>query len=469
MNNKLNNRSNYQGYHILTNDFSSSTDTWETGLNNNVLVFGPSGSGKTRHYVRPNVLTSHESMIISDTKGSLHKEIGPALEKRGFRVLNIDFTDLTKGAGYNPLAYIRYDEDKALYNEKDIFSLTYCLVPETNEKDPFWHFAARQYLFCIISYVMNMLPEQTHTLDCVTNFLPEMNNGSFRIMMNDLDTAHPGNTASLKYRSFESNGIAERMHASIIGVLSESLNSLLFNEAIALYHKPGMIDFASLGVRKTALFLTISDTDRSMDRLANAFMTQALQILCRSADKDHPDHMLPIPVRLYLDDFATNLYIPDFDKIISVIRSREISVSVILQNITQLDTLYGHPAARTIMNNCDSQLYLGGQDPETAEYISVRTNKPIESILAMPLEKAWLLRRGSRCDLSEKYDTRTQEHSLADSGKAGPKEAESSLGRRTIAFHWPTLPETTSAAMEDTACMTGMPYETAGTFPHPAD
>lgn len=134
-----------------------------------------------------------------------------------------------------------------------------------------------------------------------------------------------------------------------------------------MFSCPQRIDFRSLGREKTAVFLTISDTDRSMDGLVNLFYTQALQTLCNSADKDYPDHRLPVPVRFILDDFATNVRIPDFDKIISVIRSREIYVSIILQSISQLSALYGSGESTTIINNCDNCLYLGGQDVEDCQ------------------------------------------------------------------------------------------------------
>lgn len=108
-------------------------------------------------------------------------------------------------------------------------------------------------------------------------------------------------------------------------------------------------------------------------------------------------------MRLLLDDFAAGLYIPEFDKIISVIRSREISVSIMLQSISQLESMYGHPGAMTIINNCDNCLYLGGQDVETAKYMSVKANKWVNSILEMPLDKAWLFTRGQKARLVEKY------------------------------------------------------------------
>ena len=397
-------RKNYQGTHILTDDFSSSTDTWISGINNNVLVFGPSGSGKTRHYVKPNILHSHESMIILDTKGSLCEETGLFLEDRGFIVKNIDFTDLKASTGYNPLAYIRYDEKTDRYNEQDILSLCCALVEDSHRDDPFWGNAARQYLACIISYVLEAMPRYRHTIDEAVKLISCMHSDEFDARMEELNALKPGNTTSLRYESFKTNIKAEKMDASIRGILSTNLDTLVFDDAQALYRKPDQIDFASLGRRKTALFLTVSDTDRSMDRLVGAFMTQALQSLCRSADKDYPLHRLPVPVRFYLDDFATNYTIKDFDKVISVIRSREISVSVILQSMTQLASLYGDSTARTIVQNCDMQLYLGGSDLETAGYISRRANRTLTSILDMPIDEAYLLVRGQKARISRKYD-----------------------------------------------------------------
>ena len=140
-----------------------------------------------------------------------------------------------------------------------------------------------------------------------------------------------------------------------------------------------------------------------MDRLTNLFYTQALHELCNSADRDNKDHRLKVPVRLILDDFAANVFIPEFDKIISVIRSREISVSIILQSLSQLESMYGDARAKTILNNCDHCLYLGGQDVDTARYVSIKANKSINSILNLPLEAAWLFERGTQPQQVEKY------------------------------------------------------------------
>lgn len=412
-----NDRTNYQHRHILAHNCTAETDTWKTGVNNNILIFGPSGSGKTRHYVKPNIMTSHESMIISDTKGTLYEELGPLLRQHGFTVHNINFTALSGSDGYNPLNYIRCD---GYWNEQDILTLSHCLIEDWHSNDPYWCHAARQYLACMISYVLETMSPEKRTLKEVMRLLSVMDGEKFPALIEESSLLYPRSTTALRYRAFRGIAKAEKMDASIRGIISTNLDPLCFDQACALYCRDRQIDFAELGRKKCAVFLTISDTDRSMDKLANIFMTQALQILMRSADHDYPEHRLPIPVRFYLDDFASNMYIPDFDKIISVVRSREISISVILQSLTQLNSLYGKDRAATILNNCDRQLYLGGQDLDTAEYISHRANKPMEQILAMPVDHAWLFTRGQKPVMTEKYDISSLEAELY----ASPSDAE---------------------------------------------
>ena len=396
-------RANYLGQHILAKGVTTGTDSWESGINNNVLIFGPSGAGKTRHYVKPNILNAHESLIVSDTKGSLVKEAGPQLKSRGYDVKVINFNDLQSGCGYNPLDYIRYDEKTDAYSEQDIISLACSLVP-VSTKEPYWDLAARQYLEVLIGYVLEALPQDEHTLEYVVKTMYLLGTPALDNLMLELEALKPNCTTAVRYKAVKGIARADRMDASIKGILSTNLDTLSFNDALALYKKPDRIDFGELGRKKTAIFLTVSDTDRSMDKLAGAFVTQALQCLCRSADRDCPENRLPVPVRFYLDDFATNLVIPDFDKIISVIRSREIYVSIILQSVTQLDSLYGTACAKTIINNCDQMLYLGGQDVDTARLISEKSNRPLHSILSMPLDKAYLFIRGREPLLTEKYE-----------------------------------------------------------------
>lgn len=398
-----------KSYRILAQNQMICNNTWVTGINNNDIIIGPSGAGKTRGYVKPNLLQCNESFIVADTKGNLIRQVGPVLEEQGYKIINIDFTDMGNGYGYNPLDFVRYDEPYDKYSEQDIMTIAHTLVPIENGKDPFWDNAAKMYMACMISYVLECLPKEELTLEYVARLIQEMGNGNFGCLIEILAEENPKSFAVKKYRTFSTTRTAEKMHASICGILAEKLDPLTYDSSIKMYSREKRIDFKQLGREKTAVFLTISDTDRSMDKLVNLFYTQALHTLCKSADKDYEDNRLPIPVRIILDDFATNAYIPEFDKIISVIRSREIYVSIILQSLTQLEDLYGHAKAMTIVNNCDNLLYLGGQDIETAEFIGVKMDKPTTMILNLPLDEAYLFTRGQKPQKVKKFDITTHE------------------------------------------------------------
>ena len=398
-----------QTFRILAQDAMQCNDTWKTGLNNNDLIIGPPGAGKTRNYVKPNLMQCNESVIVTDTKSSLLGEVGPLLEKHGFKVINVDFTDMLCSYGYNPLDYIRYDKERQKYSEQDIVSITACLVPIEDPRQAIWEQHARQYLSALIAYVMEAMPPEEHTLKSVMDLFTEMNDSGFKRLFEELGEQRPDSFAWTRYKMFRGTKNVEKMHESIRGIISQKLDLLTFDGPLQMYTRPDKVDFSALGREKTAVFLNVSDTDRSVDRLVNLFYTQALQALCNSADKDYPDHRLPVPVRIILDDFAANAEIPDFDKITSVIRSREIYVSIILQSLSQLNAIYGEHRAQTIVNNCDNWLYLGGQDVETAKYIAFKANKTADTILNLPLGDAYLFTRGSKSRKVHKFDLRSHE------------------------------------------------------------
>lgn len=402
--NKLNTHRN-AGKRILAKGCYISNDTWATGLNNNDIIIGPSGSGKTRGYVKPNILQCNESMVVADTKGNLFNELKYTLEGAGYKVINMNFKDLENSYGYNPFDFIRYDKETGKYNEQDISTIATAIVPKpTSRNDPFWELAARMYFTSTVAYTMECLPECEHNLDSAITLALQISNGNYARLIEELQHINPKSFVVRTYNLFKDTCQSEKTEASILSVLGEKFNGLMMNELIRMYKTENRIDFAALGREKTVVFLSISDTDRSKDRIVSLFYTQALQALCNSADFDYPSCRLPVPVRFILDDFATNAYIPDFDKIISVIRSREIYVSIILQSITQLNSLYGPDNAKTIINNCDNCLYLGGQDIDTANYMSYKANKSVTTILNMPLKEAYLFTRGREPRKVEKYD-----------------------------------------------------------------
>lgn len=391
------------GYRILANGITVSNDTWETGLANHDLIIGPTGGGKTRSYVLPNLLNSKESFIAADTKGSLRRQVGGILERRGFRVLELDFTDVLHSPwGYNPLRYIRWDGDRQCWNEQDIITVAAVLVPVTSRTDPFWDLSARNYAEALIGYTLDNLPQEEHTLVSVAKLFAEAETGILDELMREYCTICPDSFAAMRWKGLQGGRKADKTYSSILAILSQKLSNYSFGGVQQLFTNQNQIDFAAISQEPTAVFLRVSDSDFSLANLTSVFYTQALQMLINEADS-RPDNRLQIPVRLYLDDFS-NLIIPDMDKTISIIRSREISVSIALQSVTQLEGLYGYDKAMTIIDNCDHLLYLGGQSVETARFIGAKANKPASAILNLPLGKAWLFERGALPREVKKYD-----------------------------------------------------------------
>ena len=391
------------GYRILADGVAVSNDTWATGLANHDLIIGPTGGGKTRSYVLPNLLSSQESFIVTDTKGSLRRQVGGILERRGFRVLELDFTNLMHSPwGYNPLRFIRWDGDRQCWNEQDIITVAAALVPVTSRTDPFWDLSARNFAEALIGYTLDNLPREEHTLVSVAKLFAEAETGILDELMREYCTICPDSFAAMRWKFFQGGRKADKTYSSILAILSQKLSNYSFGGVQQLFTNQNQIDFAAISQEPTAVFVHVSDCDFSLQNLTSLFYTQALQMLIAEADS-LPDNRLQIPVRLYLDDFA-NLIIPDMDKTISVIRSREISVSIVLQSITQLEGLYDHDKAMTIIDNCDHLLYLGGQSVETARFISTKANKPASAILNLPLGKAWLFERGNSPREVKKYD-----------------------------------------------------------------
>lgn len=402
---------------ILADGHTVCNDAWQTGLNNNDIIIGPSGAGKTRGYVKPNILQTamqgNESMVITDTKGQLCRELDGTLRQHGYNIIELNLADCSRSRhGYNPLEFIRYDRTTDSYNTQDIMSIATTLTP-LECYDTFWDLYARQFLAAMISYVLECLPRREHNLNTVMKLFHETGGKNFDKLFGELCEIAPDSFAATQYKMFRLSRGADKMYSSVLGILGEKLAVFAVKGVSRLFTNPNRVRFHDLANKKTAVFLNISDTDRSMDRIAAVFYTQALQNLCNYADRQ-PGGRLPVPVRFYLDDFAAaaDCCIPDFDKIISVIRSREISVSVIIQSLSQLEASYGRPKAMTILNNADHLLYLGGQDVDTARYIATKADKATGTILNMPLDRAYLFTRGAKPEQVSKY--RLETHPLYD-------------------------------------------------------
>lgn len=286
---------------ILADGHTISNDTWKTGLNNNDLVIGPSGSGKTRGYVLPNILQCTESMAVTDTKGALCSDVRPILEQEGYKVVELNLADCAASPyGYDPLDGIRYGGD-GRFSEQEILTLAAGLIPIENPREPYWEQMARVCLESMAAYVLEALPEREHSLTSVVRLSGELGRkGKYRALMRELEAVAPDSFALSRYRLFRSVAEdADRTAACIFSFLTSKLAPFGFDGAGRFLSNPQKLNIRRLGRKKTAVFLTISDTDTSLYRLADVFYTQALHTLCALADRN-PGHRLGVPVRFYL-------------------------------------------------------------------------------------------------------------------------------------------------------------------------
>jgi len=388
-------------YRILAKDVTVSNDTRVTQLSNNDLIIGSSGSGKTGGYIIPNIQNISGSLIVADTKGQLCRMFSKELREKGYIVHTIDMVNPENSEGYNPLSYIRCKNGR--YNEQDMNTLAVLLAPTQDTRDPFWDNSARAYITFLIAYCLEFNNSSQHTTSALCDLHRLFLNANCRNAMIANVNQKPDTFAAKKMALLMDIVNVEKTWNCISEFATRALEVFDFHELKHIFGaKPeDNIDITELGRYNTVIFLNISDTDRAYDKIVNLFYAQALQVLCKAADAN-PNGRLDVPVRIIMDDFAASAVIPDFDKTISVIRSRDISVSIILQSLTQLESMYSHPAATTIINNCDHLLYLGSQDVKTAEYVAYKALCAPEEVMCMRRDKVYILTNSERAKLADK-------------------------------------------------------------------
>ncbi|MGN1086825.1 MAG: VirD4-like conjugal transfer protein, CD1115 family [Porcipelethomonas sp.] len=390
---------------ILPNGDIVSMDGYSTRLNNNVIAMGTSGASKTRSVVTPNLLAGVGSYIISDPKGNLHSKYRRYLEERGYEVIRLDFIHPEKSDGYNPFSYINTPSEMMKLSHY----LTYGGKKTDSRADPYWDNNAEILLSAIIGYMVESgMPDCEKNISAITGLLSMINaqkiedgeNCKFDNKINELRNDEKEPWCYMQYQKIKQapaktlDCILTTVYANLGSLDTPEINEMMLKETI---------DFSMIGREKTAVFVEVSDTDRSRDTLVNTFYTQAMNALCTFADEECPDSRLPVPVRFMLDDFGTNCRIDGFENMISNIRSRNISAMIVLQSESQLENGYGF-SAHTIMDNCDTFIYMGGNDVETALTISRRANKSLTQILDMPVGTNWVFRRGDKPRFSRTID-----------------------------------------------------------------
>ena len=355
---------------ILTQSVRIGLDGKKHRRNLNVLVCGGSGSGKTRYYAKPNAMQSNTSMVILDPKGEITRDTGQLLVKSGMEVKVLDLINMERSHCYNPFVYLTSDNDV----QRLVTNLFKATTPKGSQtQDPFWETAASMLLMALVFYLHYEAPPDEQNFSMVMEMLrsadvreeDEMYQSPLDELFERLEMRNPDHIAVKYYHDYRAG--SGKTLKSIQITLAARLEK--FNlESLAALTVTDELDLASLGEKKTALFVIIPDNDTSFNFLVSILYTQLFQQLFYSADHRH-DGSLPVHVHLIMDEFA-NVSLPeDFDKILSVMRSRSVSVSIILQNMAQLKALF-EKQWESIVGNCDEFLYLGGNEQSTHKYVS---------------------------------------------------------------------------------------------------
>ena len=343
--------------------------------NKNVLVIGGSGSGKTRFYVKPNLMQMHSSYCVTDPKGTIVLECGKMLEDNGYEIKILNTINFKKSMKYNPFAYIR--------SEKDILKLVQTIIANTKgegEKagEDFWVKAEKLYYTALIGYIFYEAPKEEKNFATLLDMIDasevreddETYMNPIDRLFEALEKKEPTHFAVKQYKKYKL--AAGKTAKSILISCGARLAPFDIQELRELM-KEDELELDTLGDRKTALFVIISDTDDTFNFVVSIMYSQLFNLLCDKAD-DVYGGRLPVHVRCLLDEFANIGLIPKFEKLIATIRSREISASIILQAGSQLKAIY-KDNADTIVGNCDSTLFLGGKEKTTLKELSETLGK----------------------------------------------------------------------------------------------
>lgn len=391
---------------ILGENCCYSSDSNETGLNNNVIVCGGSGSGKTMSIAEPRLIeTKTSSLIATVSKRRIVNKYIPLFKKRGYEILDLNFVNpLESTCAYDPLEYVE--------SYADITFLAKSIVKADQQKDhsiadPYWDEAATSLLSAEIAYTLMTKDNATFAdvlklhesivLDEVGGMLKTSLDAKFEYIA----SKNPTCFAVSCWKSFKTLPI--KTASCVYGTLNTTIDTIFSPEIREMMATKKKVDFEQMATKKTILFVTTSAVNPALHSLVNMFYAQAFKQLFEYAES-RLDGVLPIPVHVLCDDFATGSRILNFPELISIFREKRISVTLLIQSESQLEQMYGTSNATTIINNCDSYVYLGGMDLRTAQNISWRLNAPLDEVLYMPIGQEVLFRRGQRPVITRRYD-----------------------------------------------------------------
>lgn len=355
---------------ILTQHIQIGLDGRKHRRNLNILVVGGSGAGKTRFFVKPNVMQCNCSYIVADPKGELARATGGMLEKQGYVVKILNLVDMSRSDGYNPLSYVRADTD--------VLKLVTNLIKNTTPKtagntDPFWDKSETALLQAFILYLIHEAPPEERNFSTVMYMIEnaaasesdESYQSPMDVLFEALEEREPEHIAVRQYKVFKQ--AAGKTAKSILVSAAVRLAAFNLPQFAAITDNDEM-ELDRLGERKQAIFAVIPDNDSSFNYIVGMLYTQAFQELYFNADHKNGGR-LKMPVRVLMDEFANVALPDDFEKILATCRSREISINIIIQNMAQLKALF-KDSWENLTGNCDTFLYLGGNEQGTHKYIS---------------------------------------------------------------------------------------------------
>lgn len=359
---------------ILSQHISMGLDGRRHKRNLNVIVVGGSGAGKTRGYVLPNIMECNCSYIIADPKGEILRKTGGLLEKEGYEICVLNLVDLEKSDCYNPIAYLRSDHDA--------LKLVTNLIKNTNEKgqkssDPFWDKSEAAILQAFILYLLHEAPASEQNFSTVmymienaaTSEEDESYKSPVDLLFDDLERKNPEHIALKMYKVFKQ--AAGKTAKSILVSTAVRLAAFNLPEIARVTEKDEMF-LNTIGNRKKAVFAVISDNDTSLNFIVSMLYSQAFQELYHEADRN--GGRLPVHVRVMMDEFA-NVALPEnFEKVLATCRGREISINIIIQNMAQIKAMF-RDSWENLTGNCDTYIYLGGNESTSHEYISKSLGK----------------------------------------------------------------------------------------------
>lgn len=355
---------------ILTQNVAISFMVRRHRRNLNILVIGGSGAGKTRFFALPNILNGNCSFIILDPKGEILRTVGHVLESMGYEIKVLDLLHMKRSHCYNPFDYLRNVDDI----QRLVSNIFASSTPKgAQSQDPFWDNAASILLKAVICLLWFEAPKEEQNFDMVLEVLR-----SAQVKEEDESFQSPMDLLFEKVRDRDPGHIAVKFYDDFKQAAGKTMKSILITllSKLEKFNIPSLaqltmtdeMDLRSIGKRKTAVFAIIPDNDTSFNFLVSILYTQLFQMLFEEADLS-PNGRLPVHVHFVMDEFANVALPSDFDKLLATMRSREISVSIILQNLAQLKALY-EKEWESIVGNCDEFLYLGGNEQSTHEYVS---------------------------------------------------------------------------------------------------